>query len=104
MVSLCAVSVRTPRHLYSLSQFPEYYHSQAHNLTFRQELDLDYGTYTLRKAKQPCVGAVASLRNGENQAGDGVAAAVVASLKGLALPPDGLLPGNTSTTPTLRRR
>ena len=41
-----AVSVRTPRHLYSLSQFPEYYHSQAHNLTFRQELDLDYGTYT----------------------------------------------------------
>lgn len=40
------VSVRTPRHLYSLSQFPEYYHSQAHNLTFRQELDLDYGTYT----------------------------------------------------------
>lgn len=41
------VLVRTPRHLYDLSQFEEYYwHSGSGRYTFRQVLDLDYGKYT----------------------------------------------------------
>lgn len=39
-------SVRTPRHLYNLSVYPEYYSNKEHHYTFRQELHLDYGTYT----------------------------------------------------------
>ena len=39
-------SVRTPRHLYNLSVYPEYYSNKEHLYTFRQELHLDYGTYT----------------------------------------------------------
>lgn len=41
-------SVRTPRHLYDLSQHKAYYHHEnaAYKLTFRQEMDLDYSTYT----------------------------------------------------------
>lgn len=40
------VLVRTPRHLYDLSQFPEYYHNEARRYTFRQVLDLDYMDYS----------------------------------------------------------
>lgn len=40
------LGLRTPRHLYSLGQFPEYHHNEAHSLTFRQELNLNYGSYT----------------------------------------------------------
>ncbi len=40
------LGLRTPRHLYSLGKFPEYHHNEAHSLTFRQELDLNYGSYT----------------------------------------------------------
>ncbi len=39
-------SVRTPRHLYNLSVYREYYCNREHRYTFRQELHLDYGTYT----------------------------------------------------------
>lgn len=41
-------SVRTPRHLFHLSQFQDYYHNTKHRLTFQQELDLDggQGVYT----------------------------------------------------------
>lgn len=39
-------SVRTPRHLYNLSVYREYYSNREHRYTFRQELHLDYGTYT----------------------------------------------------------
>lgn len=38
--------VRTPRHLYNLSVYREYYSNKEHLYTFRQELHLDYGTYT----------------------------------------------------------
>ncbi len=38
-----AVSIRTPRHFFHLSQFPDYYHNAKHRLTFQQELDLDGG-------------------------------------------------------------
>lgn len=37
------VSVRTPRHLYMLSLYPEYYNGRY---SFHQELDLDYAVYT----------------------------------------------------------
>lgn len=37
------IRVRTPRHLYWLSVYPQYYHS---GFGFRQELDLDYDVYT----------------------------------------------------------
>lgn len=40
------VSIRTPRHLYELSLHGEYYSNQEHHYTFRQELHLNYGTYT----------------------------------------------------------
>lgn len=40
-----AVSVRTPRHLYMLSQYWDYYHN-GHDYRFYQELNLDYGLYT----------------------------------------------------------
>lgn len=40
-----AYAVRTPRHLRALSQF-EVYYSAGQRYTFRQELDLDYKTYT----------------------------------------------------------
>lgn len=36
-------SLRTPRHLFHLSQFQDYYHNTKHRLTFQQELDLDGG-------------------------------------------------------------
>ena len=39
------VSVRTPRHLYMLSLYEDYYHN-SHDYTFCQELALDYGLYT----------------------------------------------------------
>lgn len=39
-------SVRTPRHLYNLSVYQEYCSNREHRYTFRQELHLDYGTYT----------------------------------------------------------
>lgn len=43
-----AASIRTPRHLFHLSQFQDYYHNTKHRLTFQQELDLDggQGVYT----------------------------------------------------------
>lgn len=41
--SMDEVKVRTPRHLYDLSRFKEYYTRRD---TFRQILDLDYGSYT----------------------------------------------------------
>lgn len=40
-----AVSVRSPRHLYMLSQYSDYYHN-GHDYRFYQELNLDYGLYT----------------------------------------------------------
>ena len=40
------VSIRTPRHLYDLSKYPEYFHNDRHSYTFRQGLDLDYAFYT----------------------------------------------------------
>lgn len=40
------VKVRTPRHLYDLSQFMEYYSQSRY--TFYQELNLNYGTYDWR--------------------------------------------------------
>lgn len=40
-----AVEVRSPRHLYMLSQFGQYYAS-AHQYRFLQRLDLDYRVYT----------------------------------------------------------
>lgn len=39
------VEVRTPRHLYNLSQFESYY-SSGNEYRFLQQLDLDYDTYT----------------------------------------------------------
>lgn len=42
--SMDEVKLRTPRHLYDLSQFEEYYHN-ARGDTFRQVLDLDYASY-----------------------------------------------------------
>lgn len=39
------VSVRTPRHLYMLSLYPEYYCSD-NRYSFHQELNLDYAVYT----------------------------------------------------------
>lgn len=41
-----AVNIRTARHLYNLSLYPEYYHSQRHRYVFRQRLNVDYGAYT----------------------------------------------------------
>lgn len=39
------VEIRTPRHLYHLSQFEEYYNSE-NVYNYLQQLDLDYDTYT----------------------------------------------------------
>lgn len=43
-----AVSIRTPRHFFDLSRYPDYYHNTKHRLIFQQELDLDGkdGVYT----------------------------------------------------------
>lgn len=38
--------LRTPRHLYNLSQFPDYYHNGKHRVTYLQRLDIDYVGYT----------------------------------------------------------
>lgn len=46
------VEVRTPRHLYMLSRFGEYYAS-THQYRFLQQLDLDYGKYTGYDLFQP---------------------------------------------------
>lgn len=44
--STAGVAVRTPRHLYNLSRYRDYYGSTRRTLAFRQELDLDYQLYT----------------------------------------------------------
>lgn len=41
-----AVSIRSPRHLYDLGRYADYYHNEKHHYSFQQELDLDYSTYT----------------------------------------------------------
>lgn len=41
--SLTEIKVRTPRHLYDLSQFKEYYNQKSYK--YLQMLDLDYSTY-----------------------------------------------------------
>ncbi len=38
-----AASIRTPRHFFNLSRYPDYYHNTRHRLSFQQELDLDGG-------------------------------------------------------------
>ncbi len=40
------VSIRTPRHLYSLSLYPHYYHNTQRRVTYHQRLDLNYVGYT----------------------------------------------------------
>lgn len=40
------VSIRTPRHLYSLSLYPHYYHNTQRRVTYHQQLDLNYVGYT----------------------------------------------------------
>lgn len=41
-----SVSIRTPRQLYNLSLYKDYYSNDRRALIFRQELDLDYRSYT----------------------------------------------------------
>ncbi len=43
---LNAISIRTPRHLHALSTFVEYYHNEKYNYNFRQNLALNYASYT----------------------------------------------------------
>lgn len=43
---LAAISVRTPRHLYNIANFADYYHNNKYNYLFRQNLALNYADYS----------------------------------------------------------
>ena len=65
-----AIDIRTPRHLYHLSQYPEY---SNNGVTFNQVFDLNYGTYggydslvkdSSTRGRQGAIGTVSNSFNG----------------------------------------